>query len=198
MRKFMLFLALGASGFAGAACSAQTNAQNANQAAPAARPMPPRGGPMMRADTNGDGQISRAEFVAEADARFQQMDADHDGTLTRDEMKAFRQAMHDRMVANGGRGDMPPPPPPGGKPPKDKADGGSDGAGRTITRADFTNRAAARFDRMDTNHDGTLDQAERDAARPKRGGRGGHGGHHMRGGEMPPPPPANAQAPDTE
>lgn len=198
MRKFVLFLALGASGFAGAASSAQTAPQ---PTAPAPRPMPPHGGPMMRADADGDGKVSRAEFIAQADGRFLQMDTDKDGTVSRSEMKAFRQAMHDRRIADGARGDMPPPRPHDGKrpkPPKDHGEHGPDGEFKDkppITRQAFTDRAAKRFDRIDANRDGVIDQTEIAAARPMRGRHGKHGGP---GHDMPPPPPPAAPAPGAE
>lgn len=39
------------------------------------------------ADTNGDDQISRAEFLALAEKRFAKMDKNDDGVLTKGEMK---------------------------------------------------------------------------------------------------------------
>lgn len=42
------------------------------------------------ADTNGDNQISRAEFIALAEKRFAKMDANGDGALSKDEMKPRR------------------------------------------------------------------------------------------------------------
>lgn len=74
------------------------------QAAPTSPP-PARG--HMRADANGDGVVTRAEFLAQAGARFDRMDANHDGKLTPDEMPRFGRR---RGSANG---DTPPPPPPG-------------------------------------------------------------------------------------
>lgn len=41
-------------------------------------------------DTNGDGMISRAEWDAMGAARFQRMDANNDGRVTRDEAEAAR------------------------------------------------------------------------------------------------------------
>ena len=76
-------------------------------------PPPPRGGggmgmgAMMRADTNGDGVITREEMLAQAGERFDRMDLNHDGKLTRDELEQIGQRMG-RMRG----GDMPPPPPP--------------------------------------------------------------------------------------
>ena len=73
-------------------------------------PTPPRGGGlgmgMMRADTNGDGIVSRDEALAQAGQRFDRMDMNHDGKLTRDEMERIGRVMG-RMRG----GDMPPPPP---------------------------------------------------------------------------------------
>ncbi|WP_353204227.1 EF-hand domain-containing protein [Sphingomonas sp.] len=88
---------------------------------------------MMRADTNGDGMISRAEATAQANARFDRMDANKDGTLTADE----RQGPGGRMMARAG---------------------GGDGA---MTRADFMARADRRFALIDTNKDGQLSADER-------------------------------------
>ena len=45
-------------------------------------------------DTDGDGVISKAEFMDEAEERFSKMDADGDGKITQEEAKAFGEAMH--------------------------------------------------------------------------------------------------------
>lgn len=45
---------------------------------------------MDRADTDGDGAISQAEFNAGALARFERMDADSNGTVTAEERQAQR------------------------------------------------------------------------------------------------------------
>jgi hypothetical protein len=42
------------------------------------------------ADANGDGKVSREEFLAQAAARFDKLDANKDGVLTPDELKAGR------------------------------------------------------------------------------------------------------------
>ncbi|MCE7797474.1 EF-hand domain-containing protein [Sphingobium sufflavum] len=63
--------------------------------------------------------------------------------------------------------------------------GGRDGSVQgDISKADFVKRPLALFDRIDSNHDGKITAAERDAAGGLRGGwRGGFRGHH--GGPAP-------------
>ena len=63
-----------------------------------------RGGPgmgMRRADTDGDGKITRAEFVAAQLSRFDRDDTDHDGKLTQDERETARAQMMLRMQGGG-------------------------------------------------------------------------------------------------
>ncbi len=56
---------------------------------PASAQMGGRGG-LKNADANGDGMISESEFLAVSKTRFQSMDANHDGQLSIDELKALR------------------------------------------------------------------------------------------------------------
>lgn len=79
--------------------------------------------------------VSRAEAMAKADQRFQQMDANRDGKVSPEERRAWREAKRKQRP------------------------------GRELTQADFRERAAKRFDRIDTNRDGTIDAREREAAR---------------------------------
>lgn len=73
----------------------------AQEAAPAAAPAeggkPPvarkHGDFIKKLDTNGDGAIDKAEFVADAEAKFTKLDADNDGKVTADEFKALRDKM---------------------------------------------------------------------------------------------------------
>ena len=74
-------------------------------AAQDAPPAPPAPGMMMRADSNGDGVITRDEHLAQAAERFDRMDANRDGKLTADETARVGQ----RMRGMRG-GDTPPPP----------------------------------------------------------------------------------------
>lgn len=55
-------------------------------------------------DTDGDGVVSKAEFMAHAEEKFGKMDADGDGNITKEESKAFWKAKgeewkekHDKM-----------------------------------------------------------------------------------------------------
>lgn len=48
---------------------------------------------MLNADTDGDGNLSKAEFLAVQEKRFGEMDTNSDGKVTRDEMKAHRETM---------------------------------------------------------------------------------------------------------
>ncbi len=48
-------------------------------------------------DTNGDGVISKSEFLDHAEKRFKKMDKDGSGDITKEEAKEARQAMKDKM-----------------------------------------------------------------------------------------------------
>ena len=45
-------------------------------------------------DTNKDGSVTKAEFDAMHQAHFEKMDGNKDGAVSADEMKAFHEAMH--------------------------------------------------------------------------------------------------------
>lgn len=53
-------------------------------------------GAMQRSDANGDGKLTRAEFLTGQQERFDRQDADHDGTLTKSERDAARAQMRQR------------------------------------------------------------------------------------------------------
>jgi Ca2+-binding EF-hand superfamily protein len=97
--------------------------------------------------------ISRAEAAGlpRLAERFDQVDANRDGQLTREEMRAFHQARAAKV----------------------RGDANNDGK---VSRDEFMARAAERFQRLDVNQDGFVTA---DEARAKRHGRGhghGHGG----------------------
>jgi Ca2+-binding EF-hand superfamily protein len=57
-----------------------------------------------KVDADGDGTISRQEAEANAPRlakHFDEIDTDHDGTLTREELRAARKAMHERHHQGG-------------------------------------------------------------------------------------------------
>lgn len=126
-----------------------------------------------------DGVQTRAEALARADQRFDRIDTDRDGRITAAELAAMP----------GRRGAAPPPPAAGQTPPPppaeargprggggarmlQRADANNDGI---ITREEFRAQAAAAFDRLDANKDGTIDATERQQWRDQRGERRGGG-----------------------
>jgi len=62
------------------------------------------GGHMAKADTDGDGAVSKAEFLAVAEQRFASMDKNGDGKLTPDE----RPKRGEGKRHEGGRGEPQP------------------------------------------------------------------------------------------
>lgn len=48
-------------------------------------------------DSNQDGKVSKAEFMKPTEAQFDHMDKDNDGALDKAEVKAFNDAMQQRM-----------------------------------------------------------------------------------------------------
>jgi len=60
-------------------------------------------------DAGRDGAITKAEFMARPLAMFDKADANHDGKVTAEEMKAAREAFRDGWKDRKGQ---PPPPPP--------------------------------------------------------------------------------------
>jgi Ca2+-binding EF-hand superfamily protein len=111
----------------------------------------------MRADTNGDGVISRAEMTASLDKHFARMDANGDGQLSPED-RAARHAERFAKTDTNGDGELSP----------------------AEIEAARAARKAARFARMDKDGNGTLSPEEAQAMHGKRGGKGMHDG--MRGG----------------
>ena len=147
MKHFALLAALGLA-CAGSAFAGGPDAADGQNAA--AR--------IKKADTNGDGMISRDEAKAGLPMlykRFDEVDANHDGQVTSEELKAF----HEKMQA--------------GRQQKaadrfKKID--TDGDGR-ISRAEAqagAPRLAKHFDEIDTNKDGFITPEEMKAAHQKR------------------------------
>jgi len=73
-----------------------------------------RGKMMEKVDTDKDGKISKAEFIASHEQRFVEADTDADGFLSQDEMKAKWEKMHEkrkehRMGKEDGAAETPAP-----------------------------------------------------------------------------------------
>jgi hypothetical protein len=143
--------------------------------------------------------ITRGEVVARAKQRFESMDTNNDGVVTRAEFDAFNakrmaafQERRARMQQRMAQRTQPPVAPgvdmstaPSSGAPGAPGDGrgwrqgrGGEGKGRgdmfarldtkgngRLTAEEFAAPELARFDRVDTNHDGTISRQERDAAR---------------------------------
>jgi Ca2+-binding EF-hand superfamily protein len=106
-------------------------------------------GKLARADTNGDGVISREEAKARPhlDKNFDKIDTNKDGVLSKDEIKAAHAKRAEHRFH--------------------RIDTDRDGR---ISRdeAKAIPRLAENFDRLDTNRDGFLSKEELAAARPAR------------------------------
>ncbi len=122
-----------------------------------------------RMDANADGVLDQADRDARQRKAFDRVDADHDGSISFAEYEARdahrREARAERGTARAehrfGRR--------GGHGMARAADADSDG---TITQAEFTTAALARFDRADANRDGTISAEERRGARHHHSRRG--------------------------
>ena len=101
---------------------------------------------MMRYDANKDGWVDKAEWKAGQEARFKELDTNKDGVLSREEFMAA--APQTAGTPNGAA-------------LVSQLDKNKDGK---VTADEFRAPILARFDKMDTNHDGVLSATERQAA----------------------------------
>jgi Ca2+-binding EF-hand superfamily protein len=122
-------------------------------AAPASAQFMGGGNPMEAfegADTNHDGVVTRAEFLAARSARFDTMDRNGDGFISPDDfgmiLKLRPQAAQklDAFIK--------------------QADSNGDGK---VSRTELANAPTPIFDMADANHDGRVDKAELAAARER-------------------------------
>jgi hypothetical protein len=141
MKKTLAAALLGATLLAGTAVAAQQTP------APAPQDRPMRGDMFGKADANGDGTVTKAEFLADIDARFAKHDANKDGKIGKEERPGGGEGRGGRMMG--------------------RADTDGDGA---ISLAEQRAQASKRFERVDTNSDGKIDKAESDAARERMRG----------------------------
>jgi Ca2+-binding EF-hand superfamily protein len=119
---------------------------------------PPPHDPMAMFDADRDGAISLAELRDGSARLFRAIDADGDGRVTRDEMRAHHEKM---MAAHPGAHIGPPPGAPHGPPPFEALDADHDGA---VTLAEFQQHLERHFAMLDANHDGVLGHDELEAA----------------------------------
>lgn len=111
---------------------------------------------LFQGDANSDGVLTRQEFNTARAAEFARLDADNNGQLTREEMRAQRGERGERH-GRGGRGMH----------QLSRADANNDG---NITRDEFLARPLEHFSRLDANNDGVISASER-PQRPERGER---------------------------
>ena len=114
-------------------------------------------GPMAKFDADGNGAITVAEARAGAAKMFAGADADKDGRVTREEMRAFHGRMGDHHRGPHGGGHR-------GGPPKGEGHKGpmhldSDGDG-ALTLAETQSGIDQHFARIDSNKDGSITEAE--------------------------------------
>ncbi|RYD49975.1 MAG: ca2+ sensor protein [Sphingomonadales bacterium] len=198
MKKTMIAALLGATLLTGGAVAA---VQNDTQPQDAPKPHMMRD-PMMMADTNKDGVVTRDETIASVTAHFTKLDTNKDGKITAEERQAARAAMgrgmgkrmrgpDDAKRMRGPDGER------GTEGPGMKRGPDANGDGM-VTLDEQRAQALKRFDFVDRNGDGKADQAERELVRDmlrEMGAGGGNGRGHRshgpnHGGHMPPPPPA--------
>jgi hypothetical protein len=141
MRKFFT-LSLAAATLAGAG-AAYAQAGQAPERAPLTRAAVEQRSAerFARMDANGDGVLDQADREARQKAMFARLDADKNGTISFEEFSAVREHRQGRRAERSGHG-------------------ARDGS---VTRAEFTTAALARFDRTDADNDGTLGPDERPA-----------------------------------
>lgn len=123
-------------------------------------------------DANNDGVLTAADREARMAERrakaFAAMDTDKNGQISRDEFMAYRQGGKDGAKGSGkgyGKGERGHH---GGRMLAGMADADKDGR---ITQAEFVAAALARFDKADTNKDGTVSVEERKAMQEKMRGK---------------------------
>jgi hypothetical protein len=101
-----------------------------------------------RADTDGDGAVSRAEFKVQRQTQFARIDRNNDGVMTDGDIPArLKNRMPDNMST-----DM----------LMKQFDKNGDGQ---VSEAEFVDGPAMLFDRVDANSDGKATMAEMEAAK---------------------------------
>ncbi len=120
-------------------------------------------------DADKDGKVTKAEVEAFRAARFAAADTDKNGSLSPEELAAFQeQEMAARKAARATR-------------MLERLDANSDGQ---LSAEEFAAMGQRRspFDRADTDGDGAVSKAEAEVLMKDMAGRGGHGGKHGKRG----------------
>lgn len=55
-----------------------------------------KGGMFQKLDSNGDGSVSKSEFMERHEKKFEKMDADGNGEISKDEAKSGKQARREK------------------------------------------------------------------------------------------------------
>lgn len=114
---------------------------------------------MEKADTDGNGALSKVELDAFNLARAQELDLNKDGSVTAEEMKAYREQQRAKRAAER----------------MARLDGNKDGKVSVQELADSRGQWIAK---LDADGNGELTAEEMRAGRHgRRGGHHGHGGH---------------------
>jgi EF hand len=133
------------------------------------------GGPHLleKADTNGDGTITRVELRSAAEALFVATDANRDGYIVPEELMAAHAKRHEgNRPHQGGEGDNSHGK--GLKGPLRRADVNGD---EKISKQEALRASEKLFDWMDANDDGVLKGQETEFGPGMRAGHGGPRGH---------------------
>lgn len=98
-------------------------------------------------DTNHDGQVSRTEYTDHANKVFNQCDANHDGKLSEQELQACMKMLHQNGIPVSGSSSQ----------AAETIDASQNG---TVSRQGYDAYAGQQFQKMDTDHSGTLSPTE--------------------------------------
>ena len=114
-------------------------------------------------DTDRDGTVSKQEFTAYMEAQFDKADADHDGTLDRNEMKQLRKILG-MTTASAQKTSTAPSS--ATKLSITALDKDNDG---TVSKQEFRAYMESQFDKADADRDGTLNRNELEQLRRNLG-----------------------------
>lgn len=165
MRKLTLVLSAATLAFSGAAMAQTAPAAPAKARAPMAdmtraQAQARAEAAFQRMDANKDGTVDQTDRQARHAQMFDRMDADRNGSISRAEFDAMHAQRAEKRAEHGGQHRMARRGGPGGG--KHAMMGAAAGP---LTRQAFVDRALGMFDKADANRDGTVTVAERKAAR---------------------------------